>query len=223
MPKTSDEWYSGAGGLGGPRDRVKTATAGGGGSGVGRGGSGVGGNISNSKPPGQMQPVMTPGKIMAPGSEGVGSTTGPASKKGLQGPLLFERTGSEEGAILAPGLKGRVLRGGGVAAVSEGNVSVSKVCLGRFHMCVFPLKTSSHRFLTPDWFIVPSKSLDWSLCAEETRMCSSLSIDTTSCWQRPLPLIYGYPRQALLSGLFTLFYAILRPQVNSIAKCGTHE
>lgn len=84
-------------------------------------------SIGSSKSPGQTQPVITPGKIMPPGSEVIGSVPGTAPRKGAQGPLLFERTGGVDSASSGPGLKGRVLRGGGAPAPAEGNVSISKV------------------------------------------------------------------------------------------------
>lgn len=137
-PKGLDEWYTGAGGLGGPRDRVLEA-GGGGGSGEaggsggdGRGGGAGGAGIGSSRSPGRTQPTITPAKILPLGpasSEGPGT----AAKKGPQGPLLFERTGAADGATgsAGSGLKGRVLRGGGGGGGSvssaEGNVSISKV------------------------------------------------------------------------------------------------
>ncbi|CAM9261338.1 unnamed protein product [Ectocarpus fasciculatus] len=142
IPKGLDEWYTGAGGLGGPKDRVVEVGGGNGGSdhvergsGGGRGGEGGSGTgIGTTRTPGRTQPVMTPGKIVPRGSV----TASPASgepgtvpPKGPQGPLLFERTGTtdEVGGSGGPGLKGRVLRGGrggSGSASADGNVSVSK-------------------------------------------------------------------------------------------------
>lgn len=136
-PKGFDEWYTGAGGLGGPKDRVVEARGGANGSDETNGGSSNRGGrgsssagIGGSKPPGQTQPVMTPGKILPLGSASSSSEgSGNVPRKGPQGPLLFERTRNPEGTE-GPGLKGRVLRGGGGgggSVASESKVSVSKV------------------------------------------------------------------------------------------------
>lgn len=129
-PKGVEEWYTGAGGLGGPKDRILEAKGGGGGSGEvdgrsggGRGSSGTG--MGSSRSPGRTQPTMTPSKIL-PSDSALSEGSGTVPKKGPQGPLLFERTGMADGA--GAGLKGRVLRGGGGGSASaEGNVSISKV------------------------------------------------------------------------------------------------
>lgn len=84
--------------------------------GSGGGGGGGGGGIGTSKAPGQTQPVMTPGKIMP---------DGPVSSSGRSGPLLFERAGGNA-EVPTQGLKGKVLRGGGVPGADCG-VNVSKV------------------------------------------------------------------------------------------------
>lgn len=136
LPKASDNWYTGAGGLGASRDRVIEATTAGGGSdqgllGDGGGGAGGGGSIGTFKLPGRTQAVVTPGKIIPPAPEGAGRAGGAVSSKGLQGPLLFEREEGAKGAPSATGLKGRVLRGGGATAATDGNVSVSKVRYSR--------------------------------------------------------------------------------------------
>lgn len=129
-PKGANEWYTGAGGLGGPKDRFLETRGGGGGSGQvdgkgsgGRGSSSAG--IGSSRSSGRTQPTITPANIL-PVDSAEGS--GPVPKKGPQGPLLFERTGAADAA--GAGLKGRVLRGGGGSggsASTEGNVSISKV------------------------------------------------------------------------------------------------
>ncbi|CAM9120809.1 unnamed protein product [Ectocarpus sp. 4 AP-2014] len=137
VPKGLDEWYTGAGGLGGPKDRVVEVGGGNGGSGHGERGSGGGRGgdgssvtgIGTSRTPGRTQPVMTPGKIVPRGS--ASGEPGTVPPKGPQGPLLFERTGTTDdlGGSGGPGLKGRVLRGGGGGSGSvsaDGNVSVSK-------------------------------------------------------------------------------------------------
>lgn len=149
IPKGLDEWYTGAGGLGGPKDRVVEVGGGNGGSGHGERGSGGGRGgdgssvpgIGTSRTPGRTQPVMTPGKIVPRGSATASSASGEPGTlppKGPQGPLLFERTGTTEdmGGSGGPGLKGRVLRGGGGGSGSvsaDGNVSVSKVRCTRSH------------------------------------------------------------------------------------------
>lgn len=150
VPKGLDEWYPGAGGLGGPRDRILEARGGTGGSiggDVGGRSGGGGTGVGSSRSPGQTQPMVTPGKIL-PESSSEGSGAAGAPRKGPQGPLLFERTGGVDGAGggTGPGLKGRVLRGGGGvgggvvdSASADGNVSISKVsnksscCRGRAH------------------------------------------------------------------------------------------
>lgn len=139
--KGLDEWYTGAGGLGGPKDRIIEARGGGGGSGEvdGRNGGGGGGGgrgsggagIGSSRSRGQRQPTMTPAKILPVDSAST-EGSGTVSKNGPQGPLLFERTGGLDGAggSGGAGLKGRVLRGGGGgggSASTDGNVSISKV------------------------------------------------------------------------------------------------
>ncbi|CAN0225131.1 unnamed protein product [Ectocarpus sp. 6 AP-2014] len=142
VPKGLDEWYTGAGGLGGRNDRVVEVGGGNGGSGHGEQGSGGGRSgdgssvtgIGTSRTPGRTQPVMTPGKIAPRGSATASSASGEPGTvppKGPQGPLLFERTGTTDdvGGSGGPGLKGRVLRGGGGGSGSvsaDGNVSVSK-------------------------------------------------------------------------------------------------
>ncbi|CAM9699349.1 unnamed protein product [Ectocarpus sp. 12 AP-2014] len=148
VPKGLDEWYTGAGGLGGLKDRVVEVGGGSGGSSHGERGSGGGGRggdgssvtgIGTSRTPGRTQPVMTPGKIVPRGSASASSASassasgepGTVPPKGPQGPLLFERTGTTDdvGGSGGPGLKGRVLRGGGGGSGSvsaDGNVSVSK-------------------------------------------------------------------------------------------------
>lgn len=153
VPKGLDEWYTGAGGLGGPKDRVVEVGGGNGGSGHGERGSGGGGRggdgssvtgIGTSRTPGRTQPVMTPGKIVPRGSATASSASassasgepGAVPPKGPQGPLLFERTGTTDdvGGSGGPGLKGRVLRGGGGGSGSvsaDGNVNVSKVLCTR--------------------------------------------------------------------------------------------
>ncbi|CBN77302.1 hypothetical protein Esi_0044_0093 [Ectocarpus siliculosus] len=142
VPKGLDEWYTGAGGLGGRNDRVVEVGGENGGSGHGeqgrgggRGGDGSSVNgIGTSRTPGRTQPVMTPGKIAPRGSATASSASGEPGTvppKGPQGPLLFERTGTTDdvGGSGGPGLKGRLLRGGGGGSGSvsaDGNVSVSK-------------------------------------------------------------------------------------------------
>ncbi|CAB1101510.1 unnamed protein product [Ectocarpus sp. CCAP 1310/34] len=163
VPKGLDEWYTGAGGLGGPKDRVVEVGGGNdggghgerGGGGGGRGGGGRGGDgsgvtgIGTSRTPGRTQPVMTPGKIVPRGSATAPSASASSASgepgivppKGPQGPLLFERTGTTDdvGGSGGPGLKGRVLRGGGGgsgSASADGNVSVSKEEHAIYHPCV---------------------------------------------------------------------------------------
>lgn len=133
-PKGLDEWYTGAGGLGGPKDRVVEVRGGTSGSEETKEGSSGGGGrskssagIGSSRSPGQTQPVMTPGKILPLGSASSSSEgSGNVPRKGPQGPLLFERRQNSDGAE-GSGLQGRVLRGGGGSATSEPKVSVSKV------------------------------------------------------------------------------------------------
>lgn len=129
VPKGAEEWYTGAGGLGGPKDRILEARGGSNGEVEGKSGGrgGAGAGIGSSRSPGRTQPMMTPAKILPADSA---SSEGPGAipKKGPQGPLLFERTGVADGP--GTGLKGRVLRGGGGGGGStstEGNVSISKV------------------------------------------------------------------------------------------------
>lgn len=131
-PKGIEEWYTGAGGLGGPKDRILEARGGGSGSGEVDGKSGGvrgsgGAGIASSRSPGRTQPTVTPAKIL-PADSASSEGSGVVPKKGPQGPLLFERTGAADGA--GAQLKGRVLRGGGGGGGSvstEGNVSISKV------------------------------------------------------------------------------------------------
>lgn len=143
VPKGLDEWYTGAGGLSGSRERVVEAAGGNRGSGSADGGNngghdgGGGGSSSagivSSRSPGRTQPVITPAKVLPLGSASSSSEgSGTAGRKGPQGPLLFERTGGAEGARGSggAGLQGRMLRGGGGGVnptSEEGNVSVSKV------------------------------------------------------------------------------------------------
>lgn len=124
--KGAEEWYTGAGGLGGPKDRIMEARGGGSGEGDGKRGGGRG-SIGSFRSPTRTQPTITPGKIL-PVDSASSEGSGTVPKKGPQGPLLFERTGTVDGA--GTGLKGRVLRGGGGgggSASTEGNVSISKV------------------------------------------------------------------------------------------------
>lgn len=133
-----EEWYTGAGKLGGPKDRIMEATIGGvasGGDDNKGGGDGCGekselhgrnvdavGSFVTSKAPGQTQSVVTPGKIMPTGTV---EAIQEAGKKTHQGPLLFERT-SESETTSTQRLKGRALRGGAVTG-AEANISISKV------------------------------------------------------------------------------------------------
>ncbi|CAM9277865.1 unnamed protein product, partial [Scytosiphon promiscuus] len=98
-PKGLDEWYTGAGGLSGSRDRVVEVAGGKRGSGQGErgintgngGGSGSAG-IGTSRSPGRTQPVITPAKVFPLGSASSSpESSGAAGRKGPQGPVLFER------------------------------------------------------------------------------------------------------------------------------------
>lgn len=140
-PKASEEWYTGAGRLGGPRDRViapnpKTSAAMSAGGTAGTQRPSNSGDVSRGAGV-QRNLVTTPAELLPPPSfDGVGSPepTTHAPKRGPQGPLLFERRGTdgtEAATKSTPGLKGRILRsggGGGGSVGAEGNVSVSKVC-----------------------------------------------------------------------------------------------
>ena len=120
--KPTGEWFTGAGDLGGAKDRIVEPTA------AGTRGDDVG-SAGSSRPPGQTQPKITTAKLLPPrpGGERVGPAPqlGASQKKGPQGPLLFEMTGEIDGPAF--GLKGRVLRGGGATPAADGKVHVSKV------------------------------------------------------------------------------------------------
>eukprot|EP00752_Nemacystus_decipiens_P004375 g3998.t2 len=104
-PKGVEEWYTGAGGLGGPKDRILEARGGGIGEGDGKSGGGrgsTGAGMGSSRSPGRTQPSITPSTIL-PADSASSEGSGAVPKKGLQGPLLFERTGMADGAVSASG------------------------------------------------------------------------------------------------------------------------